>query len=115
MNEEMIKFMAAQLRRPSGDAAKEVGEKMNEGNRLMNLATIHMLQLKPNEHILEIGMGNGFFVKNLFEIEKQIQYTGCDFSEAMVTESKHFNATLVSQGKAAFHLSGADNLPLEAN
>ena len=107
--------MAAHLRQPNGEAALEVGEKMNEGNRLMNLAAIEMLQLKAGDRILEIGMGNGFFVKLLFDLQPDIHYTGCDFSEAMVNESKKRNADLIAQQKATFVLASAEKLPQEAN
>jgi tRNA G46 methylase TrmB len=52
-----------------------------------------------NDSILEIGMGNGNFVKDLFEINPDITYVGCDFSEKMVEESTKNNAQLIADGK----------------
>jgi hypothetical protein len=43
---------------------------MNKGNRLMNLETISQLGIVDNDKILEIGMGNGFFVKIFLRLAK---------------------------------------------
>lgn len=65
MDEEKIKTIAQQLRQPTGAFAIEVGQTMNKGNLQMNLCTIENLVLNKNNRLLEIGMGNGFFVKNI--------------------------------------------------
>jgi ubiquinone/menaquinone biosynthesis C-methylase UbiE len=113
MNEETLKAIAAQLRRPEGEAGLQVGKKMNEGNSHINLFTIAALDPQPHEHILEIGMGNGFFVKDILSIHESIRYTGCDFSEAMVEEAKKINKSFVLGGRAAFYSGSADNMPFD--
>lgn len=70
MTEEQLKNIALQLRKPEGDWGIEMGEKMNVGNKFINLHTIDVLNPKANDVILEIGMGNGFFVKDIFKLEK---------------------------------------------
>jgi ubiquinone/menaquinone biosynthesis C-methylase UbiE len=110
MTTENLKSFAEQLRRPHGILGVQVGEKMNEGNRLMNLETINQLEAKSDDHILEIGMGNGFFVRNIVK-DKAIKYSGCDFSEAMVSESIMRNRQLVKNGVAQFILANANSLP----
>ena len=72
MVERKIESLARQLRNPKGILGKKVGEKMNAGNRQMNLETINQLELNPNDRILEIGMVNGFFVRNIFQIALKI-------------------------------------------
>lgn len=115
MNREKLKIIAEQLRQPQGEVAVEVAEKMNESNRLINLSTIQSLCIKPTDRILEIGMGNGFFVKDLFNPNNNIHYTGCDYSEIMVDEARKYNHHLIKDGKAEFHVAGADHLPFENN
>lgn len=111
MDEETIKSIAAQLRQPHGEYAIEVGQKMNEGNRHINLNTIEALRLQANDNVLEIGMGNGFFVKNILSVDNSIRYAGCDFSEAMVEESRKHNEGFIRSARAEFHLASAENLP----
>ncbi|MBK7811139.1 MAG: hypothetical protein IPI50_07870 [Saprospiraceae bacterium] len=67
MDEQTLKEIAKQLRQPSGEFATQVGQKMNEGNLHINLNTIEALNLQKGDHILEIGMGNGFFVKIYYQ------------------------------------------------
>ena len=111
MNEETSKAIAAQLRQPKGESAVQVGEKMNEGNLHINLNTIEALKLTTGDNILEIGMGNGFFVKDILSVDNTIKYTGCDFSEIMVNEACKHNRRFINGGRARFHVAGADKLP----
>lgn len=111
MDEQQLQSIAAQLRQPHGDFALQVGEMMNTGNLHMNLAAIEAVKPAAGDSILEIGMGNGFFVPNILSVDDSIRYTGCDFSEIMVAESRKRNEAYVQDGRAQFLLCSADKLP----
>ncbi len=111
MDEEILKTIAGQLRKPHGEYAIQVGEKMNAGNLYINRYTIEALQLAANDHVLEIGMGNGFFVKDILVVDKSINYIGCDFSEIMVEEASKNNQKVINSKQAQFYLASADKLP----
>ena len=111
MDEETLKSIAEQLRKPAGEYAVKVGEKMNEGNLHINLYTIEALNLAPDNNVLEIGMGNGFFVKDILSANDFIRYTGCDFSEVMVDEASKINEEYVKAGTAKFCVANAEQLP----
>lgn len=102
---------ASQLRQPHGEHAVQVGEKMNEGNRLINIYTIEALALKAEDNILEIGMSNGFFVKDILSVDDTVKYAGCDFSEIMIKQSLKNNQEFIDKGRANFYLANAENLP----
>lgn len=102
--------MAGQLRKPEGDAGRKTGEMMNAGNKHINLWTIEMLDVKPNDQILEIGMGNGFFVKEILAAGS-LRYSGVDYSEDMVREAERINKQFVENGQASFVLGDAGKLP----
>lgn len=106
-----IKTLAGQLRFPEGELGIKVGENMNKGNRLMNLETINQLDINVNDSILEIGMGNGFFVKDIISAAGNVKYSGCDFSETMVNEANALNQSFTASAK--FILSHADHLPFD--
>ncbi len=114
MDEEMLKAIAGQLRQPTGEYAIQVGEKMNEGNLHINLNTFEALHLTTGDNILEIGMGNGYFVKNILSADNSIKYTGCDFSEIMVDEARKRNEKYVANGQAEFHNADANELPFDS-
>lgn len=112
MEDDNLKSIARQLRKPAGDAGKQIAEKMNQSNLYINQYTITALNIAPSDHILEIGMGNGFFVKDVLKYDSVI-YNGCDFSEEMVQESVRLNESFVSKGRASFVHAPADRLPFQ--
>lgn len=113
MTEEELKEMAAQLRKPSGEYGLKTGEWMNNGNFQMNQETLKVLDPKNAEQILEIGMGNGLFVKDILKNKPLLRYTGCDFSNEMVKEAKKLNSTAVNSMQALFIQTNANKLPFE--
>jgi ubiquinone/menaquinone biosynthesis C-methylase UbiE len=113
MTEKEIKSIAKQLRKPAGELATIVGEKMNVGNHWINLNSIETVVSCPGKKVLEIGMGNGFFTKNLFDLDESINYFGCDYSEEMVAEAGKYNQTLIAENKADFKLANVENLPIK--
>lgn len=113
MEEKKLEQFAQNLRKPEGDFGREVGEKMNATNRYINQYTIEELSVKPNDQILELGMGNGFFVKDILAFDTSVRYTGCDFSQDMVDDSFHRNQPFVQEGRAKFVLGEAEALPFE--
>ncbi|HCS21860.1 MAG TPA: class I SAM-dependent methyltransferase [Bacteroidetes bacterium] len=113
MTEEQYQSLAAQLRQPHGEFGLQVGNNMNVGNVHINKNTIGLLELSVNDEVLEIGMGNGFFVKDLFVVEPSVRYTGLDFSPLMIEEASRNNAELIQEGKVNFRLGAADAIPFD--
>ncbi|MEZ4804399.1 MAG: class I SAM-dependent methyltransferase [Bacteroidia bacterium] len=111
MEENELKGVAAQLRKPEGEYALQIAERMNTGNALMNLNTIKSLPLKENQTVVEIGMGNGLFVKYVLELAENISYFGCDYSPEMVDESCRINAEQIKAGSVKFIHTHAHALP----
>lgn len=111
MDEETLKEFARQLRKPEGEFGIQVGDKMNKGNAHMYSFTIEALQVFPHTNILEIGMGNGLFVKDILTIDPSVTYSGCDYSSAMVCESIKHNQQFITEGRAKFFEASADKLP----
>ncbi len=106
--------LAAQLKKPDGKLGTEVAAMMNKGNELINHWAIDALQLQPNDKVLEIGMGNGYFVKNILNMHPSIQYHGIDFSELMVDEAIRINDKYIASGRAGFSFGTASSLPFHS-
>jgi ubiquinone/menaquinone biosynthesis C-methylase UbiE len=106
-----LQLIAKNLRQPEGEMGLQVGEKMNTGNDFINRLTIQKLNAQPHDKVLEIGMGNGFFVKDVLASYPSITYVGCDFSATMIGAAKQLNKEIVDRGEAQFILSNADMLP----
>jgi cyclopropane fatty-acyl-phospholipid synthase-like methyltransferase len=95
MTESEQQLLAAQLKHPHGAMANTIAQRMNKGNALMYQLTIAQLELKNNDRVLEIGMANGYFIRQIVEQASGIHYTGLDISEEMVQEATQNHADLV--------------------
>ncbi len=115
MNEDFLKEVAAQLRKPNGEFGREVADKMNESNQQMNLKTIELLDIKPQETILEVGMANGAYTQTILEKAASVKYIGIDYSSDMVELALRNNNTHLENKGAEFFLGDIINLPVSSN
>lgn len=106
---------ASQLKKPEGKAGLSIGEFMNKGNKDICLNSYKILNPKPNSLIAEIGMGNGFFIKDLLSLTDGLSYVGIDFSQTMIDEALSLNQSLVEVGKVSFVNASLESIPLEDN
>lgn len=92
------KEIAAQLQRPHGEHAVEVGEFMAKANDKLYRELCARLKPNDNSSILEIGPGNGKFIPELVATGVGLKYTSIDFSEEMVGLATNFNSSLIEKG-----------------
>ncbi len=85
---------------------------MSQGNVHIIHDTLNLMNVDADDNILEIGMGNGFYVPEILEKSAGIQYTGCDYSELMTIESSKLNSKWVTTGRAVFIHANISSLPL---
>lgn len=104
-------FIAQQLRRPSGRFAQTIGQKMNQVNKPLYDLTVEAMELRENDHLLEIGFGNGKFFSDLLSRGKGLKVSAVDFSKEMVAEAKERNRDLVSSGRLNIKLGSSESLP----
>ena len=103
--------MAQLLGKPEGEVGSAIGEMLNRTNAGVTEAVYKRLHLKPENHILEIGFGNGKLLPALLAHADNLTYVGFDIAATMVAEAAAFNAELVASGRAAFHLGPVEALP----
>lgn len=113
--EEEVMAIAAQLRKPEGEQGIEIGQWMNTGNRTMNLHALAVLDVQPEEHVLEIGMGCGLLVSNILSLDPSITYSGCDYSALMVQKATENNMKWVDASRARFMEANIQQLPFNDN
>ena len=111
MDEEQLKQVAAQLRKPQGEAGVYTMEWMNKGNFNMHQSVLKVLDSKEDDNILELGMANGFYVKDILFGNPQVKYSGCDFSELMIEEALTLNSDFIKKGQASFIHADISSLP----
>ncbi|MBC7485736.1 MAG: class I SAM-dependent methyltransferase [Cytophagaceae bacterium] len=115
MDKDFLQQLAQQLRKPDGDMGKKVGGNMNASNALMNTFTLDELKVQSNDTVVEIGMGNGFFIKDILGNDDSITYFGCDYSELMISEATALNKPFIETGQVKFFNTAADQLPFQAH
>ncbi|WP_317899594.1 class I SAM-dependent methyltransferase [Aurantibacillus circumpalustris] len=111
MEERDLKLMAAQFRKPKGELGIQVGEFMNQGNGRINYDALQILKAGNEDRILEIGMGNGYFVSEILEKNSKVKYTGCEISDEMVEEALKINEKYIKTKQADFVKGNIRALP----
>ncbi|TVR76468.1 MAG: class I SAM-dependent methyltransferase [Chitinophagaceae bacterium] len=110
-----LAFIAQQLRKPSGDFAPKIAEKMNNSNETLFDFTLEYVQADNEEKILEIGFGSGLFFKKIFAYGKSPQVHGIDFSKEMLDLAGKNNIELINSGKLTLVHGSSDCLPYADN
>lgn len=113
MEEQDLKALSEQLMKPSGERGIEVANMMNENNIGMTVNSIENLELKGNEHILEIGHGNAGHLDYLLKKAEKLQYEGIDISELMIQEAVRINKAPIANKQAVFTLYDGTIIPFE--
>ncbi|GAA5025398.1 hypothetical protein GCM10011506_10010 [Marivirga lumbricoides] len=110
---DKMKSIASQLSCPSGEAGLDMAEQMNQSNHGMTANTIHHLELKANEHVLEVGPGNAKHLSEIMLLAPSIKYTGLEISVDMKKEAERLNVGFINQKQAQFHLYSGEKFPFE--
>jgi ubiquinone/menaquinone biosynthesis C-methylase UbiE len=106
-------ILAKHLRKPDGFIGKIVAIFMNKRNDSMNRFTIEQLDLYPNEHILEIGFGNGKYIPNVIREVPKGRVYGLDYSETMVNQVKIRYQNFIKQGLLEVTHGSISSMPYE--
>ena len=108
-----LKYIAEQLRKPSGDFSSTIAEKMNIGNNPLYDLTISSIDLSEGDKVLEIGFGNGYHFENFLSLKKDITLYGIDYSTDMVDQAAAKNKTLVDKKQLFLTEGNSNNLPFD--
>lgn len=107
--------IAKQLANPTGSLGIKVGLGMNKMNTFISKTSYHTLNIMSQDHVLEIGLGNGKFVRDVLNLGEDISYTGLDVSETMIQEAKKLNSNLVKTGRVNFIQGDVSCMPFSDN
>ena len=106
-------FLRAQFGRPSGVFGSIAGRLMarDKSNTERIRWTLSLLDLKPDDRILEIGFGPGIAVEQASQIASKGFVAGVDHSEVMLRQAVRRNARAIDNGRVALQLASAAELP----
>jgi len=102
-----------QFGRPSGPLGVIAGliMRVRPSNRLRNLRTLHLLDIRPDDRVLEVGFGPGLAVAHAAELASAGKVVGIDHSELMLRQASRRNAEAIRAGRVELLLGSANALP----
>jgi SAM-dependent methyltransferase len=118
----VIRFMSARQRlfgavmaqfvRPHGLAGRLAGWEMalRPSNRKRNRWAAALLEVQPEDHILEVGFGPGLAIRELARRATDGFVLGIEHSEVMVRQATIRNRAAVEQGRVELRLGSALDL-----
>jgi SAM-dependent methyltransferase len=106
-------FIAAQLRKPSGDFAATIAKNMEKSNEALFDVTLQTMDPEDDQHLLEIGFASGRFLHKLFLDRHNLKVTGIDYSSEMVNLATMINSDLITSGSLRLEEGSSEHLPFE--
>lgn len=111
----LFRLLSSQYRFPTGLLGKYVGKKMDERNDRQSDWVISLLDLKPDDKILDIGFATGRVLKKIAkQVKPKILY-GLDPSETMGQVAAEKLKEEISSGKAKLFKGYIENPPFSPN
>jgi ubiquinone/menaquinone biosynthesis C-methylase UbiE len=102
-----------QFGKPSGPLGVLAGlvMRVRPSNRLRNSRTLDLLDIQPEDRILEVGFGPGVALARAAALATAGKVVGIDHSELMLRQARRRNAKAISAGHVELLLGSAEALP----
>lgn len=114
-NKKELEELAAQLRQPHGIEGITVANMMNESNIGMTCHSIDRLNIRDDDHVLELGHGQCNHLSYLLKQKNNLTYWGLEISELMNSEAQRMNEAYIGTKQALFYLYDGVNIPFLNN
>jgi SAM-dependent methyltransferase len=113
LKETTVRAVVGQFHEPRGVGGRIAGWVMaNRGsNRERNLWAVGLLDVQPDDRVLEIGFGPGVAIHEIARRATNGLVVGVDHSEVMVRQATRRNAAAVRDGRVVLRLGTAERLP----
>ena len=101
-----VKRFFAQFGKPEGFWGIVAGKKMvhARSNRQRNAWTVSLLNIQPEDRVLEIGFGPGLAIEQIARITTKGFVAGIDHSDVMVRMASKRNAKAIREGRVELRL-----------
>jgi len=105
--------VASQFGKPTGFLGSVAGFIMShrESNIERNKWGVELLNLQPDDNVLEIGFGPGIAIKMMSDIITQGTIFGIDHSEKMLSSAQKRNSDAIKSGRVTLICSSISSLP----
>lgn len=79
-------------------------------NRRRNAWTVQILDIQPDDHVLEIGYGPGLSIRHAAELASRGRVVGIDHSNVMQRQARRRNRQAVTAGRVQLRCGSVDDL-----
>jgi SAM-dependent methyltransferase len=110
-----LKSIGKQLQYPKGFFGKVLFAWMTPKTIAHARWTVDLLGIQPEDHIIEIGFGNGANITLLLQRAVRGSVTGVEISKTAIQMAAKKNAKAISEGRVTLHLAQGNALPSERN
>lgn len=104
-------LLAGQHGHPTGMIGRMLGERMVRQHVPETTWTIELLDLKPEDHVLELGFGAGRAIELVAARVSNGRIAGVDISQEMVRSASRRNARAIKAGQVSLRLGDLVALP----
>jgi SAM-dependent methyltransferase len=113
LKQKTMRAVVGQFHQPRGLVGRAAGWVMAHrgSNRQRNVWAVGLLDVQPDDRVLEIGFGPGIAIGELARRATNGVVCGVDHSEVMVRQATRRNAAAVRSGRVDLRLGTAENLP----
>jgi ubiquinone/menaquinone biosynthesis C-methylase UbiE len=99
--------------RPQGIAGRLGGIIMARTNADCGAWIADLIELGPNDSVLEVGFGPGVVIQRLSALASAGQVVGIDPSREMVEQARTRNATAIQSGRVGLQHASVQSLPFD--
>ncbi len=105
--------IVGQFKQPHGSLGQVAGFIMAKrpSNIERNQWTLDLLDLRPDDRVLEIGFGPGIAIEKASQVVTNGMIVGIDHSETMLRQAKKRNAAAIGEGRVQLQLGSVTELP----
>jgi ubiquinone/menaquinone biosynthesis C-methylase UbiE len=100
--------------RPQGVLGRLGGIVMARMNAECGAWVCDLLQVGPNDKVLEVGFGPGVVIQRLSKLARAGHVAGIDQSRVMVEQARTRNATSIQSGRVDLRHGSVESLPFDA-
>ena len=113
LKQKTMRAVVGQFHRPRGFGGRAAGWVMAKrgSNRKRNIWAVELLDVQPDDRVLEIGFGPGVAVREVARRATRGTVIGVDHSDEMVRQARKRNAAAVRDGRVDLRLASAEHLP----
>jgi SAM-dependent methyltransferase len=109
----LFNVIGKQLQHPKGVLGKALFGWMTTKTIAHAHWTADLMDVQPDDHLLEVGFGNGANVELLAERASNGRVAGAEISKTAVEMASKRNARAISEGRVMLHQTAGGALPFE--